>query len=485
MNSAYKKKLSGSALVFALIIMTAVAIVLTSVLAFITSQTKYSLRVQAREQAFQIAESGIHFYRWYLAHQVEGRTAQQVQDFWTSGSPYGVGTAYEAEYVDPAGSAVGKYRITVTPPELGSTVVTVRSTGWTYRYPDDMRTLEVRFRRPSWSESAVLANDFMRFGAGTETFGKIHSNQGIRFDGVAHNVVSSSVATYDDPDHTGNNEFGVHTHDPMDPLPPAAVPVRTDIFEAGRTFPVATVDFNGVLGDLNYMKSEAQAGANGNRYFANDSNDVGRRIVLKADGTFGVCKVAAANFTTTNGITSYRRNSGSSTCGTCSGLCLSTYTIPDNGIIFVEDNVWIDGQISNKKVTIAAADLVSGSNPSVYIGNDITYSNYDGHDIIGIIGQRNIEIIRDSDTNLRIDAALLAQQGRIGRANYGSSDSKNSITIYGALATNQRYGFAWTNGTANWGYATRNLYYDNNLLYYPPPYFPTGTQYQMDLWEEK
>jgi hypothetical protein len=44
-----------------------------------------------------------------------------------------------------------------------------------------------------------------------------------------------------------------------------------------------------------------------------------------------------------------------------------------------------------------------------------------------------------------------------------------------------RYGFSWTDGT---GYITRNLYYDNNLLYYPPPYFPTGTQYELDLWEE-
>jgi len=25
---------------------------------------------------------GANFYRWYLAHQVEGKTAKQVQDFW-------------------------------------------------------------------------------------------------------------------------------------------------------------------------------------------------------------------------------------------------------------------------------------------------------------------------------------------------------------------------------------------------------------------
>ncbi|OGI15489.1 MAG: hypothetical protein A3E38_02650 [Candidatus Moranbacteria bacterium RIFCSPHIGHO2_12_FULL_54_9] len=483
MNAKQKQCLKGSALVYGLVIMTTVAIVLTSILSFIASQTKYALRVHAREQALQISESGIHFYRWYLAHQVEGRTAQQVQDFWTSGSPYGVATAYEVEYTDPSGDAVGKYRLEVTPPVLGSTIVTVRSTGWTYRYPSDTRSLEVRFRRPSWSESAVLANDFMRFGAGTEVFGTIHSNQGIRFDGVAHNIVSSSVSAHDDPDHTGENEFGVHTHDsPTDPLPPASVPARTDVFEAGRTFPVASVDFNGVLGDLSLMKSVAQAGTDGSRYF--DNTDVGRRIILKTNGTADVCRVASASLTGTghtNGILSYRRNSGSGTCGTCSGLCLSNYPIPDNGVIFVEDNAWVEGQVNGEKVTIVAADLLGGSPPSLYIGSDIMYSSYTGSDIIGLIAQKNIEIIRDSDTNLRIDGALLAQAGRVGREYYDGR-VKSVITVYGAIATNLRYGFAYTNGT---GYTTRNLYYDNNLLYYPPPYFPTGTQYEMDLWEEK
>src|SRR3989344_811347 len=77
----------GSVLAYGLVIMTSVAIILTSIIGFITSQTKYALQVHAKEQAFQIAESGIHFYRWYLAHQVEGRTAQQVSVFWENGNP--------------------------------------------------------------------------------------------------------------------------------------------------------------------------------------------------------------------------------------------------------------------------------------------------------------------------------------------------------------------------------------------------------------
>ncbi len=467
-NTQRKLNRSGSALVYGLLIITIVAIVLTSIISFVVTNTQYALRTHAREQSFQIAEAGIQYYRWYLAHQVEGRTASQVAAFW-AGTPQGVATPYEVDYRDPSGSLIGKYKLEVTPPSGSSTRVTVKATGWTYRFPNDKRVIEVRFRKPAWSENIVLANDFLRFGAGTEVFGKIHSNQGIRFDGVAHNKVTSAVSTFNDPDHTGGNEFGVHTHDtPVDPLPPAAVPTRADIFEGGRTFPVASTDFNGVLGDLSNMKAVAQAGTGGSRYFNNSGS--GRQITLNANDTYTIRTVSG--FDSNNAITGY---SGAS----------STYTIPDDGVIFVENNVWLSGTINGKRVTIVAANLTSATLKNMYIGNDIRYTNYDCTDVLGIIGQNNVEIIRASEDDLRIDGALIAQSGRVGREHYSGSGGnlvKTTITVFGAMATNQRYGFAWTDNT---GYTNRNLYYDNNLLYCPPPYFPTGTQYEMDLWEER
>lgn len=463
----------GSALVYGLVITFAVQILLVSLMGFITSNIRYSLQIRSREEAFQIAEAAIDHYRWYLAHNVEGKTTSQIQAFWDGGTARGVGAPYEADYSDPVDGVIGRYRVEVTPPESGSTIAIVKATGWTYRYPALTRVLQVRLRRPSWSEHAVLANDFMRFGSGTNTYGKIHSNAGIRFDGVAHNIVTSSVCNYNDPDHSGGNELGVHTHvSPTDPLPtcPDAVPpTRTDVFQAGRSVEVTTVDFNGVLGDLNYMKSESQSG-NGVYFTGTGVNNRGTQIELRTDGTFRARQVRT--YSGAYSITAYNG-------------AWATYTIPDDGIIFVEDNVWLSGTISDQKVTVVAADLVGGPAPSVYILNDIRYTNADGRDIIGVIAQNNIEIGWASENDLRIDAALLAQQGRVGREHYTSKgyspDSKSVITVNGAIATNLRYGFAWTDGT---GYTTRNIYYDNNLLYYPPPYFPTGTEYEMDLWEE-
>ncbi|PIR73890.1 MAG: hypothetical protein COU40_00110 [Candidatus Moranbacteria bacterium CG10_big_fil_rev_8_21_14_0_10_35_21] len=489
-KSKFKK---GSALAYVLVIMSAVSIILVSMIQYVVSQVNFSFNRLEREKAFQTAEAGVFFYRWYLAHQVSGKTAKQIKEFWedTSPYPYGVDSDYIGDFSDPEGGVIGQYQIQTEKPEPGSTIVTVKSTGWTLKKPNVKRTVQVRFRRPSWSEYSVLANAFMRFGEGTTVNGKIHVNQGVRFDGVANNVVSSSVYCVDDPDHSGGNEFGVHTHiDPTDPSPNCsdpdvvAVPERADVFKAGRQFPLPEVSFVGVSSDLGFMKTEAKDNGNG-IYF--NSAGYGRHIILKTDGTFDVCTVNSYN-STTYVIEKYRKTSGGGTCSSCSGQCLNNYPIPDDKIIFVEDNVWVEGKIDDKKVTIAAANLEGGSPANIYIGMNnsdaekghLLYTNFNGNDIIGLVAQNNISVVYNSENILEIDAALLAQSGRVGR-DYYSGNYKNTITVNGSIATAKRYGFAYTNGT---GYANRNLNFDNNLLYYPPPYFPTGTEYSIDLWDE-
>ena len=91
-----------------------------------------------------------------------------------------------------------------------------------------------------------------------------------------------------------------------------------------------------------------------------------------------------------------------------------------------------------------------------------------------------------SDNNLRIDAAVIAQNGRVGRYFYNSNCSsysvRSTLTLWGMIATNLRYGFAYTDGT---GYQTRNINYDASLLYGPPPNFPlTSDQYVTLTWQE-
>jgi len=516
-----KKKVKGTALAYALIMIAVVSILLTSVMQFVVTRLQVGYYSESKQQAFEVAEAGVFWYRWYLAHQTDGKTAQQIAAFWQTGNPLGVGNAYEMEYDDPwTGNAIGKFSVSVQTPVAGSTVATITVKGWTYKYPDNKRELQVRFRRPSWSEYSVLGNAYQRFGSGTTVNGKLFVNGGIHFDGVATNTVSSSVASYFDSDSDVNaTKPGVWTSWSGE----YNTTMHSNVFAAGKSFPVPVKDFSSVTSNLGYMKTQAQAGGTTGKYF--DNSGVGQQITLKTDGTFDACTVNAydafasgsgtnevTNYTAfVNGATGTYSGTNGNSCGTITACCayatctswvqssnhakgkcvsLSNYAIPDNGVIFVEDNVWLDGSINNKKVTIAAANF-SGS-ASVFIKNNLTYTHFDGNDVIGIVAEKDIEITENSSDNLTIDGALLAVNGRVGRQQYNSF--KSTISVFGAIATNQRYGFSYTGsnihncGGGLWiadGYCVRNLTYDNNLLYYPPPYFPTGSQYLMDLWQEK
>jgi hypothetical protein len=486
------KKNKGSALAYALVIMTIVLIILVSMIRYITSQLSFSMNRAEREEAFQVAEAGIYYYRWYLAHQTSGRTAQQVKDFWQGGTAYGVDAPYEDDFKDSEGNKIGRYKIEVEPPDLSSTIIIVKSTGWTYRMPDTKRTVQVRFRRPSWSEYMFLTHDFINFGTESEVYGKVYSSTGVRFDGIAHNVVSSLVPSFNDPTHGGSAlDFGVHTHkSPADPTAPTypwasgTVPNRPDVFMGGREFPVPEIDFNSATADLGNMKSEAMkpSGATVNNctstgcYF--DSAGEGRRIILKTNGTFDICTVDTHHHTAFS-ISKYKKNVGTGTCSSCSGDCVKNYAIPNSGIIFVENDAWVDGTVNNKKVTIAAANLLGGTYANIYIGlGNLRYSSYDCNNIIGLVAQKDITIVRDCPNNFTIDAALLAQTGRVGMNDYGFTNT--SLTINGAIASYLQPYF--NHGVS--GFADRTYNFNNNLLYCPPAYFPTGSEYAVDLWEE-
>ncbi len=512
-----KKQLKGSALAYGLVIMTVVLIILTSILTYIASQIKFSSNRLEREKAFQVAEAGIYYYRWYLAHATDGMNVQQLKAFWESNSTLGVAGDYSQDYTDPeTGESVGTYTIHLETPPSYSTVVTITSTGVSHKMPDVQRKIKVRFRRPSWSEYIFLSNSFMNFGDEAVVYGKIHSNYGIRFDGLAYNTVSALPAKFDDPSHGSNNghdskDFGVHTHkSPGDPYAPAAnwpwadgtVPSRPDVFVGGRQFPVPEVSFNGVTANLTYMKSQAQSG--GGQYF--DSTGIGRKITLKNDGTYNVCTVSSqhssheiANY---GGIVSGASGSYSQTNGNpcttnscCAydscpyiqvgkpseGKCVSleNYPIVDNGIIFVEDNAWVEGSINNKRVSIAAAN--SSGDADIYIGIsniDLRVASYDCNNVIGLVAQRDIRVLNDCPSNFTVDAALLAQTGLVGIVS--GMGGKYSFTFNGAIASFKQPFFQ----EGNSGFADRTYNFNNRLLYCPPPYFPTGTEYAIDLWEE-
>ncbi|MEK7090375.1 MAG: hypothetical protein AAB930_02190, partial [Patescibacteria group bacterium] len=328
----------------------------------------------------------------------------------------------------------------------------------------------------------------------TRVVGPIHANGGIHYDGIAENLVTSSRTTYNDPDHSGSDEYAIHTHTALvDPLPPVSLPVRSDVFYAGREFPVPVVDFKSITESLASIKSKAQSSG---RYFGR-SGSSGYHIVLKENDTFDVYRVRKIVKRPSNCKNKLRQRGWKTwSIRTTSGseTLIGNYPIPANGLVFAEDHVWVDGKINIARLTIASGRLSADENDeytNIIVNKDLVYTNYDGQDIIGLIAQGNITVGMVSENDLRIDAAMIAQNGRVGRYYYRPPDSKTrcspyhnrlSILLFGAIATNSGYGFAYTDGT---GYQTRNIIFDSNLIYNPPPGFPlTSAFYEQISWEE-
>lgn len=471
------KKSRGNILIFALIFGTIGIVMIGGLVSWAIGQKKLSDAKTNSESAFQIAESGINYYRWHLAH-----ARYDYQDGTDEVGPY------VHEYKDKNNNLIGYFSLNIIPPPEGSTLVTVNSTGYTLLNPNHKRTIRATFAIPSLAKYAVAANDNMRFGTGTTISGPIHSNMGIRMDGLALNLVTSALSSYDDPDHTGGNEFAVHTHvSPVDPLPPSTVPTRTDVFAAGRQFPVPVYDFAALSSDLASIKSDAEA----NGYYFPASGYLGYKIVLKTDGTFDLYSVRSLMSAPSNCSDILNQDGWGTWSINTSGtptMLVANYTNPANGLIFVEDNVWVEGQINSARLTIASARFPENptTNTSITINNNLKYTNYTGTDVISLISQNNINVGLNSANTLQIDAALVAKNGRVGRYYYSSSCgtgyTRSSITLNGLIATNKRYGFAYTDNT---GYITRNINYDANLLYSPPPNFPlVSGQYNLVTWEE-
>ena len=493
-------KNSGQIIIPALVFGCIAIIVVTALLSWASLNLKLTRQAVRREQALQIAEAGNDYYRWHLAH-----AKTDYKDGTSDPGPY------VHDFMDKNGDVIGQFSLDITAPSLGSTVTMIKSTGKVTGDTTVKRSIRTMMAIPTIAKFAVASNSEVRFGVGTEIFGPIHSNGGIRFDGLAHNIVSSSKQTYLDPDVPYDTSFGVHTHvSPADPtVPPSPLPLpemphRPDVFVAGRQLSVPAVDFAGLTPDLQKMKTDASTAG----IYLAPSGQRGYHLVLNNNNTVDIYRVTA--LTSPPFFCLNQEGSGSywGTWTISSQTFIGNSPMPANGLIFVEDDAWVDGTINNSRVTIAAARFpdVDSTRASIIINNNLTYTNYGTsispgsstaicdatYDVIGLIAQRNINIGLGSANDLRIDAALVAQNGRVGRYYYnnlfcGSTSTRNSINLYGMIASNARYGFSWIcNGTTHCsGYGTRNINYDPRLLYCAPPDFPlTSDQYETISWEE-
>jgi hypothetical protein len=171
-------------------------------------------------------------------------------------------------------------------------------------------------------------------------------------------------------------------------------------------FPVPVVDFSALTSNLATMKSSAQSAG----IYLPPSNTNGYSIVFNSNGTVSVYKVTSLTSTPTGW--DVNGNAHNEDIDYNARSHQYTVAIPTNGIIYIEDNTWVEGTV-NGRVMLAAAKLpyVANTAPSIYIPNNIIYQAKDGSSVLGLLSQKNVIVTYNAPTNLEVDAALVSQNG--------------------------------------------------------------------------
>jgi hypothetical protein len=453
---------SGIIIIYEVLIMFIFATVMVGVVSYSIYELKAIHYAAYREEAFQIAEAGSNYYQWHLAH-----FASDYKDGTNNNGPY------VHDYLDKdTNQVIGRFSLTITPPLVGSSIVTISSTGYTLANPNQKRTIVSRYGIPSLAKYAFLTNSDAWIGPTESVSGEFHTNGGVRFDGTGDAPINSAKQTYNCQAWSGS---------PCPTTKPGiwgAAPAATQNF---WQFPQPNVDFSTITSNLATIKTSAQSAG----IYLPPSTKQGYSLVFNADGTVSVYKVISLRAHQTGWDVNLVAHNEDLDYVANTRVLQFTQAIPANGLIYIEDRTWVEGTVAGR-VLVAAATLPynPATAPSILIPNNLVYSAKDGSVELGLIAQQDILVTYFAPAALEVDAALIAQNGSAQRY-YFPNDIKTSITIYGTTCSFGTWTWSWVNasGTVVSGYQTTTTVYDGNLLYSPPPSFPLTTSgYQQISW---
>ena len=474
MNNPKIKKQRGYFLATILVFALVIIIITTSLIYISINQKKYFQSNREKASARQVAEAGVNYYLWHLAHDSKDYADGTGETCSPTCGPY------THQYKNSRGDVIGTYSLEITPPETGENYVSVVSTGQ-LTGSSEIKIIESRIGIPSFARYALLSTDDLWFGPSETSYGQVHSNVGVRHQGEAFNgIVTASQETYYCTSQSCGQQ-GWHTGVWCDDYP------ECSRLHSGYSFPVPQIDFNRITADLALIKTDAQASG---LYFGASGNK-GYHIILDQTNfrLYRVTGTRCAAQRTCNVYTQlgWQRVADDIETETFIG----TYNFPANGLVFTEDNLWIEGTINNAQLTFAAARFpdTSSTNASIIVNNNLLYTNYDGRDKIGLITQKFITLPKISPNYLEIDAAMVTQHGMIEWHNHPNTKYQQ-IKIHGAMATNGGLAWSWVAGgsepvVVTSGYEETITEYDEYLTFGPPPSYPTTGSYTILFWEEK
>lgn len=439
------------------------------------TQNKVQNAATGGVKALAIAEAGLEYYRWYLAHNPGDLTNG-------TGGP----GPYVLTYDDPEGGPIGTISLDISGNHACGqpSAIDIVSTGAPNDGSNITRTIRARYAQPTVAQFSYVLNSSVWAGSDRIINGPYHSNGGIRMDGTVNAPVSSSLESW-----LCTSSFGCSPQQEVD-----------GVFGSGPnsnlwTFPVPQIDFNGIAADFGSLKTVAQSsGYYLPRFSTGASNSAaygrGYHLIFNENGTVTVRRVSATTQLNVIPVNNADGNTDRSLINNETNY--DTYTIsPTCGLIFVEDNVWVEGVVQGK-VTIVAANVTEiNVAPSAVLTDNITYA--DDESGLTLIAEHNVLVAPDSPVDMNLSGVFIAQNGSFGRNLYrncnASYEPKGTLTIHGTTVSNKRTGTRWMNGCGNGdngGYQLRIDAYDRSLSNDPPPFTPVISEdYKFVDWREE
>jgi len=449
------------------------AIVFVAVFLMIFSGLSNMLTMQKRTEdaqenktnSFEVAESGLNYYTWHLAH-----FPTELQDGTAHGGPY------QHAFSDGYGNPIGKYSLKVSGTTQCSNLTSVKiiSTGWLDSAPDLKTTITAVYTRPTIASFTYITDQNIWFGPDENVWGELHSNGGIKMDGNNDSLVTSQRSTWICPPSLGcGNE------------------VRPGIFGSGSGsalwhFPAFYFDFTGVALNFSTLATLAK---NGGVYLpsstsiAGYSSSLGYHLVFMGDGSIQVYIVKTAygdSGQTYDGpvVTKYLRISTQSSL-------YQTLSLPSGcSFLYSESPIWIEGTVKGK-IAVVTGDSNNGAGTNnIVLVNNINYSTNDGTDGLLALAQGDINLTYNSPDNIVLHGLFMSANGRFTR-DYYAGNIVTSFTLYGAIVNKKTGTNSWeSGGHVVSGYRTSNTYFDKTLMDNPPVLTPTIGDWTITKWSQ-
>jgi hypothetical protein len=443
----------------------------SSFIGWVISQNQVVNFRHEQHRATEIAEAGLNYYRWYLAHHPNDST-----------------TSTSSVYSDPESGPIGEYTLTISRNSFcGSTAsIEVESTAFTYDDPSAVSTISARYSQPTVAEYSFITNSGVWFGGGV-VLGPIHSNQGLRMEAAHNSTVGSGQASWN-----CDSTYGCSP----------AVPNAPGVYSSGSLsspglfeYPVSPIDFTGLTLDLADMKNRAEN--NGGIYYPPTSG-FGYLVTFNGDSTIDVDRVTGTrqywSYDADNGWNRDERNVITATAPIISGQPIDN----DCPVLYFEDKTWVQGDI-DQKVTIAAADLGLGTETNIVLNGDIEYVSGADAGLLAIAEDDvdiNLVVNDGLSENLTLNGIFI-QNGRFGRNGYVTFSWPrlpvdlrpfaylNNLTILGTQVSNTRAVVSWT-GWSGFAGSGGGSSFDRNQIDNPPPLTPTTNDvYELQNWRQE